>query len=137
MKANLNSITIQFLKSENFQKKHDFNSNSLIKVLDDFEKIRVLVIGDTIIDEYVDCDPVGISQEDPTIVVRPNESKFFLGGASIVAAHAKSLGANVEYITILGNDDLAEFYSKKIKKTGLKFKSYIDFDRQTTHKKKI
>ena len=132
-KFNHNSI----LKSENFQKKHDFNSNSLIKVLDDFEKIRVLVIGDTIIDEYVDCDPVGISQEDPTIVVRPNESKFFLGGASIVAAHAKSLGANVEYITILGNDDLAKFYSKKIEKTGLKFKSYIDFDRPTTHKKRF
>ncbi len=125
------------LKHTNFQNKHNFNFQNLIKILNDFEKVKVLVIGDTIIDEYVDCDPVGISQEDPTIVVRPNKSKFFLGGASIVAAHAQSLGAKVEYNTILGNDDLAKYYSDKIKKIDLKCKSYVDFDRPTTHKKRF
>ncbi len=125
------------IKNNNFQEKHEFQSINLIKTLDEFKKIKVLVIGDTIIDEYVDCDPVGISQEDPSIVVRPNQSKFFLGGASIVAAHAKTLGAKVEYYTILGNDDLAKFYSQEIKKIGLNYKSYIDLNRPTTHKKRF
>ena len=43
--------------------------------------MRVLVIGDLIIDEYITCDALGMSQEDPTIVVTPIVSKTFVGGA--------------------------------------------------------
>jgi len=55
-----------------------------------------LVIGDLIIDDYVTCDAVGMSQEDPTIVVTPILTRTFVGGAGGVAAHARGLGADPE-----------------------------------------
>ncbi|MDR1533850.1 MAG: hypothetical protein LBU64_01935 [Planctomycetota bacterium] len=49
---------------------------------------RVCVIGDLIVDEYVHCNPLGMSQEDPTLVVSPVQETRFVGGAGIVAGHA-------------------------------------------------
>ncbi len=56
------------------------------------------MIGDLIIDEYVTCDAVGMSQEDPTIVVTPMMTRTFVGGAGAVAAHARGLGADVKLL---------------------------------------
>ena len=67
----------------------------------------MLVIGDIILDEYVYCDPLGMSQEDPTIVVTPVDKKFFLGGAGIVAAHLVGLGAKASIMSVTGNDQIA------------------------------
>ena len=82
-----------------------------------FKKKKVLVIGDSIIDEYIGTQPVGMSQEDPTIVVTTLDNKLFIGGASIVAAHASSLGANSKIITIAGQDKSMKFLTKELKKT--------------------
>ena len=60
-----------------------------------------------IIDEYIYCDPLGMSQEDPTIVVTPVESRTFTGGAGIVAGHVASLGALSHYISVTGDDETA------------------------------
>ena len=73
----------------------------------DFTKGAALV-GDLIVDEYISCDPLGMSQEYPTIVVTPIDSKSFIGGAGIVAAHAAGLGAEVDFISI-GNDNSLSF----------------------------
>ena len=65
---------------------------------------RVAVIGDIILDEYIDCDPVGLSREDPTIVVTPQDTHMFVGGAAIVAQHTKTLGAQVDFYSVSGVD---------------------------------
>ena len=66
-------------------------------------------MGDVIADEYISCDPLGMSEEDPTIVVTPISSKTFIGGAAIVAAHAASLGAQVQFFSVVGDDQTATF----------------------------
>ena len=83
------------VKPRDYPERHSFQVTDLVSVLARFAGLRVLVIGNMILDEYVSCDPIGMSQEDPTIVVTPIESKMFLGGAGIVAAHASGIGANV------------------------------------------
>ena len=50
-----------------------------------------------------------MSQEDPTLVVTPVEETTFLGGAGIVAAHARRLGARVHFISVTGRDSQADF----------------------------
>ena len=55
-----------------------------------------------------------MSQEDPTIVVKPINSSIYIGGAAIVAAHAKSLGANVRYLTCLGKDNAGDFVATQL-----------------------
>ena len=60
--------------------------SAMKSILAKMSGMRVLVIGDLIVDDYVTCDAVGMSQEDPTIVVTPIVTKTFVGGAGGVAA---------------------------------------------------
>jgi len=97
------------------QVRHDLdflaNHGSSLQRLDglvrQFEGLRVLVLGDLIVDEYITCDPIGMSQEDPTIVVTPVDSSLFTGGAGIVAGHVAGLGAKATFLTITGDDETA------------------------------
>ena len=49
-------------------------NSKLNTLIDNFPNLKVCVIGDLIIDEYITCQPLGMSQEDPTIVVSPIEN---------------------------------------------------------------
>lgn len=59
---------------------HGINIGGLADVLDKIRALKVCVVGDVIVDEYIQCDPLGMSQEDPTIVVTPIMSNKFRGG---------------------------------------------------------
>ncbi len=120
-----------------YLQRHNINSNKIISILDKFKDLNVLVIGDTIIDEYITCEPLGMSQEDPTIVVSPISSNIFIGGACIVAAHAANLGAKVDFFTILGNDSYANFAQEKMKEYKINSYTYIDTSRPTTLKQRF
>jgi cytidyltransferase-like protein len=96
-------------KPLDFPNRHGFDLSGLKSTLAKMSGMQVLVIGDLIIDEYITCDAIGMSQEDPTIVVTPIISKTFVGGAGVVAAHARGLGANVRYCSIVGEDESAKF----------------------------
>ena len=123
-----------FLIPREYLKRHSIKKGDLIDVIEGFKKVKVCVIGDLIIDEYIDCQPVGMSQEDPTIVVSPVDSKKYIGGAAIVASHAKSLGSTVNFISIIGNDDIGKYAKSELKKHGLNNELLIDITRPTTHK---
>ena len=72
--------------------RHDITADSLSKLVNSFSRVNVLTIGDIIIDDYINCEPLGMSQEDPTLVVTPVAKNRFVGGAGIVA-HVHGLGA--------------------------------------------
>lgn len=98
------------------------------------QDLHVTVIGDIIIDEYQECLPIGMSQEDPTIAVSPVESFQFLGGAGIVAAHAAGLGATVKLLSVTGDDHLSQFTQNKLQEYGINHHVVQDSTRPTTHK---
>jgi rfaE bifunctional protein kinase chain/domain len=77
-----------------------------------------------------------MSREDPTIVVTPIASKMFLGGAGIVAAHAASLGASVEFISVSGNDETSVESQKMLQDYKVNSSLIKDFTRPTTLKKR-
>ncbi len=120
-----------------YTKRHKIDPNKIVSILDKFKNLNILVIGDTIIDEYITCEPLGMSQEDPTIVVSPISSNMFIGGAGIVAAHSSGLGAKVDFFTILGNDNYADFTKDKIKEYKINAYTYIDTSRPTTLKQRF
>ncbi|GAA6185407.1 PfkB family carbohydrate kinase [Aliiglaciecola sp. NS0011-25] len=112
--------------------RHNIIRENVLSIIDKFCHQNILVIGDTIVDQYIQCNAVGMSQEDPTIVVTPDESKLFLGGAGIVAGHAKSLGAdNVKYYSVVGQDDHAEFVHQRLNDYGIEPFVYSDDTRPT------
>lgn len=120
-----------------YAKRHDLKKDSLKKVLDSFQDQKVCVVGDLIIDEYINCDPLGMSQEDPTLVVTPIDSRRFIGGAGIVAAHAASLGAEVDFISIGGDDKSLSFAKEVLNKYKINHHIFVDEIRPTTLKQRF
>ena len=123
-------------KPVDFADRHGFTVAGLRTQLGRFNGLRVMVIGDLIIDEYINCDALGMSQEDPTLVVTPIESKQFVGGAGIVAAHAQGLGADTNYLTVAGIDDAATFATNTLASYGVKCTIIADDSRPTTLKQR-
>jgi rfaE bifunctional protein kinase chain/domain len=117
--------------------RHSINDIRLSDMIHKFPDISVVVLGDLIVDEYVTCDPLGISREDPTIVVTPIKKDIFIGGAGIVAAHARGLGANVKYFSVVGDDDAARFAENTLKKFGVDTCLIQDISRPTTLKQRF
>lgn len=120
-----------------FLERHNITKQRFLELLDNFKKLTILVIGDSIVDEYITCNPVGMSQETPTIVVTPVHSKKFIGGSSIVAAHAKKMGAKVFYISVVGDDDNHKFIKENLDKINVQSSLIIDPTRPTTLKQRF
>ena len=116
--------------------RHQINKINLNKILQKFSNLEICVIGDLIIDEYISCQALGMSQEDPTIVISPIDSRKFIGGAGIVAAHAAGLGSKVNFISVVGNDSIYEYTKEKLSEYGVKFHLEIDNNRPTTLKQR-
>ena len=125
---------ININKPTDFLNKHKIRKEELLDIVGQFKDKRVVVLGDAIVDEYRDCLPLGMSQEDPTIVVKSLTSKKYIGGAAIVAAHANSLGANVCLITSLGDDEEALFVEKELNDLGISVSFTKEDIRPTTLK---
>jgi rfaE bifunctional protein kinase chain/domain len=124
-------------KPVDFLERHGFSFADLKSTLAKMAGMRVLVIGDLIIDDYVTCDAVGMSQEDPTIVVTPILTKTFVGGAGGVAAHARGLGAEVQYCTIVGEDEGAKYALDSLEAQGVSCNFFADSTRPTTRKQRF
>jgi len=94
----------KFRKSTKFSElipKIGLSKERINEILDRATRLKVTVIGDFVVDEYVNCEPLGLSQEDANVILKPIDSAVFLGGASIVARHARGLGAEVTFLTTL------------------------------------
>jgi len=131
------SSTQHLKHSPNYQKRHDFSLKELKSVVAKFSELNILVIGDTIVDEYITCEPLGMSQEDPTIVVSPLFTDKFIGGAAIVASHAKTLGAKVEFISVCGDDESSCYVNEGLKSLHIKSTLFTDATRPTTLKQRF
>lgn len=103
----------------------------------DLKKIKVHIVGDTVIDKYSYCSTLGSTTKTPTLSIMLESSKMFVGGAGIVAKHLKSLGADVSFTTVLGNDDLKDFVIKDMNNWDIKTNFMIDHTRPTTLKERF
>jgi len=121
-------------KPLDYPRRHGFDFAQLKRTIGQLSGIRLLVVGDLIVDDYISCDPLGMSQEDPTVVVTPVETKTFVGGAGIVSAHARGLGAEVQFCSVVGNDEAAEFAREKLSNQSVDIDFFVDETRPTTRK---
>lgn len=76
----------------------------ICKLIENFKNIKIAVIGDLMLDEYVIGKVERISPEAPVPVVKVQKEKFVLGGSANVVNNLSTLGANVVCGGIVGND---------------------------------
>ena len=115
-------------------RRHKLSEGSLASQIEDMSNVRTLVIGDLIVDRYIDCQPIGMSEEDPTVVVSPLATKLFVGGAGIVAAHAAKLGAKADFVSVCGDDETGQTAISELEEFGVEAHVFVDPDRPTTLK---
>ncbi len=71
----------------------DISAETLNELLDQARGLRVLVVGDAILDRYIFCDALGIASEAPVVSLAHRDERSYVGGAAIVARHVAALGA--------------------------------------------
>ena len=109
----------------------------LLDSLDSLSKLKVHVVGDSIIDRFTFTSMLGGMTKTPTMSVLFEKKEDYVGGAGIVAKHLTAAGAKTIFTTLLGDDENAEFLSKDIKNNNIKLNSVIDKTRPTTVKNAI
>ena len=72
--------------------------------------LKVLLVGESIIDEYVYCDAIGKSSKEPTLVLKHLSAEKFAGGILAAANHVASFCSEVGVITMLGTENSHEAY---------------------------
>ncbi len=75
------------------------------KKLEGINKLKVLVIGETIIDQYVFSEALGKSGKEPVLVLRDIETQEYLGGSLAIARHLSSFCETVSVLSFLGKDN--------------------------------
>lgn len=120
-----------------FMRRHHITKDRLTSLVNNISNLRVCVVGDLIIDEYITCEALGMSQEDPTIAVTPIGEVKYIGGAGIVAAHSASFGATVDFISIVGDDENMRFAKEELRKFSVNATLIVDKSRPTTIKQRF
>ncbi|MEM9557102.1 MAG: PfkB family carbohydrate kinase [Acidobacteriota bacterium] len=85
-----------------------------LALLERMASLRVLVVGDAIVDEYAYVETLGKSSKDPTLAVRHLADERFAGGAVAVAHHVAALGCRVELLATVGEDEAGAFLAESL-----------------------
>ena len=116
--------------------RQNISKKNILKSLNSLKKANLLILGDTIVDQYAACEPLGMSAEAPVIVVKELDKKNFIGGAAVVASHIKALGAKCSLISVVGNDSTASLVHSHLNNLGIGDYLITDPSRPTTFKKR-
>jgi len=124
--------TKKFLNS--FSRKYDFKT--IAGKLNKLKKLRALIIGEGIIDEYHYCESLGKSAKSSLIVNRFLTRESFAGGAFAIANHIASLCEQVHLISLLGKSESREDFISNNLKPNVTTKYFYRDDGPTIVKKR-
>jgi len=114
------------------------NPDKIHKIFDDFSRKKILVLGDIMLDAYICGNVRRISPEAPVPVVQVDRKEYRLGGAANVALNIKELGAEVELLSICGDDQEGEILKEIIEKQHIDSGNILKCkERKTTVKSRV
>ncbi len=105
----------------------------LLKKLRD---LKILVVGDVILDRYLHGKVERISPEAPVPIVEVESEELRLGGAGNVASNLVSLGVEAHLTGVIGDDRAGDEILELIKEKGIKSQLFKD-ERPTTEKIRV
>ena len=78
-----------------------YSYNSIESLIEKISQLKVNVLGEIILDEYIFCEPIGISGKDPFLVFKENEKNKFAGGSFAIAKNASMFCKKINLISHL------------------------------------
>src|SRR6266496_2663503 len=80
-------------------------NSDLLNIIDVFADQKVLVLGEAMLDSYLQGTVERLCQEAPVPIVDIHETSYLPGGAANTAANLSSLGAQVTFLSVIGDDE--------------------------------
>ena len=106
-------------------------------MLPDFGKAKILVVGDVMLDRYWFGEVSRISPEAPVPIVKVERTEERPGGAANVARNIASLGAVVELLSVIGDDEAGARLQALIREAGVSANLHRDATLSTTVKLRV
>ena len=112
--------------------------NSSVEVVSSWEALRVLVIGDAMLDGYLTGTTTRLCQEAPVPIVDVLHSVEVPGGAANVAANAAALGARTTLLSVVGEDSDAATLTESLDAAGVATNAVLRSpDRATLSRRRV
>jgi rfaE bifunctional protein kinase chain/domain len=110
----------------------------LVEILEKFKNMKIAVIGDMMLDDYIIGDVTRISPEAPVPVVNVKEERFVLGGGANVLNNLSALSCKSISFGVIGDDSNGTRLLNELKKENISTKGMvIADDRPTIVKRRI
>lgn len=90
-----------------------YSSGDVLQYLENSRSLKVLLVGETIVDEYLYCQTLGKSAKEPVLATRHIDSEKFAGGVVAVANHVSAFCDQSAMLTFLGSVDSQEDFLRE------------------------
>ena len=117
--------------------KNKYSANDIIRCLKELQDLRVLVIGDIIIDEYHYCSGMGKSQKDNIIATKFFNEEIFAGGVLAAANHIAGFCKDVTLLSCIGLKNSYDNFIANHLKSNIKQSFYFRKDVPTVVKRRF
>lgn len=102
------------------------------QIFENFRNLRIMVIGDVMVDAYIQGKVERISPEAPVPVVLVEKRTNHLGGAANVALNIKSLGAEPVLCSVIGQDQKGMEFRQLLAEEGISGDAVITSEERIT-----
>ncbi len=114
-----------------------YSAQEIIDVLKSLREMKILLIGETIIDEYHYCKGMGKIPKDNLIATKYLNEEVFAGGVLACANHLSGFCDKVHIVTALGKKNSCVDFIKSKLKPNITSKFFYDYDGQTIIKRRF
>ncbi|MEK7723904.1 MAG: D-glycero-beta-D-manno-heptose-7-phosphate kinase [Acidobacteriota bacterium] len=102
------------------------------EALQNFSKVKVLIVGDVMLDRYWWGSMTRISPEAPVPIVNLEKESFIIGGAANVAANIKGLGATPFLVGVIGDDLNGDIFINVLESAKISAKNLVRVSKRPT-----
>jgi rfaE bifunctional protein kinase chain/domain/rfaE bifunctional protein nucleotidyltransferase chain/domain len=113
-----------------------YSLGEVLGIVDRMATLKVLVVGDVIIDEYCYCHPLGASSKSPVLAVKYDSCDLFAGGVLAVANHIANFAGEVRLLTNIGEKDSHREFIESALHPGVRARFWVQPGAPTLVKKR-
>lgn len=113
------------------------SSDEIVGRLKALSDLKVLVVGEAILDEYFYCIPLGKTPKDTIVATKFSTRERFAGGAVATANHLAGLCREVTLLTATGPDDEEDDFLRSKLRPNVRMDSLRTSDRPTVRKRRF
>jgi len=94
------------------QLRERYSADDIKGYLEELASLKVVVLGEAILDEYVYCEPLNKSGKETILAMRHLSGEMYAGGSLAVANHLADFCSSVELVSYVGNSNAHEDFMR-------------------------